>query len=108
MAGDADRPSINCARGWADTSPMVCGSGRPRLRWKDETRLAQTQSADHVDGEKVRLEVAALMSAAVTSACMHANAKRPTSHSHSLVPVPSIFTLHVIIANMCCSKNTYK
>jgi hypothetical protein len=78
------------------------------LRWKDETRLAQTQSADHVDGEKVRLEVAALMSAAVTSACIGTNAKCPTTHSHSLVPVPSIFTLHVIIvANICCSKNTY-
>jgi hypothetical protein len=76
------------------------------MRWEDETRLVQTQSGDHVDLEKCNLE--ALMTAGCGDLSLHAHTNRPTCHSNSLVPLSIIsITLHVIVANMCYSNNTY-
>jgi len=64
------------------------------LRWKDETRLAQTQSGDHVDWEKVQSATfeAALMSAAVTSACMETVDE--TAHSSLPLACASPIDIH--------------
>jgi hypothetical protein len=41
-----------------------------------------------------------LMTASCGDLSLHAHTNRPTFHSHSLVPLSTSITLHVIVANM--------